>query len=164
MTGIARAREELFAAHLLATTQFAAQAVALAHRGALAAADAALEALDRVPPADPAALIGMFLKQVVRERGLNPEAGRLVRALHNRALLADADGAVPPEEAPARDRRRHRRRRRGGRLAHPLGVRDDRARGRPPAAAQAHPGALVVRGKRCPGDVFRARPRVRPPR
>jgi uncharacterized protein (UPF0332 family) len=100
MTGIARAREELFAAHLLATTQFAAQAVALAYRGALAAADAALEALDRPPPADPAGLIGMFLKQVVRERGLNPEAGRLVRALHNRTLLADADGAIPPEEAP----------------------------------------------------------------
>ncbi|HKQ42320.1 MAG TPA: hypothetical protein VJT79_07530 [Pseudonocardia sp.] len=100
MTGIARAREELFAAHLLATTQFAAQSVALAHRGMLAAADAALEALDRVPPTDPAALIGMFLKQVVRERGLDPEAGRLVRALHNRAVLADADGRVPPEEAP----------------------------------------------------------------
>ena len=74
--------------------------MALAHRGVLAAADAALEALDRVPPADPAGLIGMFLKQVVRERGLNPEAGRLVRALHNRAVLADADGAIPPEEAP----------------------------------------------------------------
>ena len=100
MTGIARAREELFAAHLLATTQFAAQAVALAYRGALAAADAALEALDRAPPADPAGLIGMFLKQVVRERGLNPEAGRLVRALHNRTLLADANGAIPPEEGP----------------------------------------------------------------
>jgi hypothetical protein len=99
-TGIARAREELFAAHLLATTQFAAQAVALAHRAALAAADAALEALDRVPPANPAPLIGMFLKQVVRERGLDPEAGRLVRMLHNRTMLADADGAVPPQEAP----------------------------------------------------------------
>jgi hypothetical protein len=99
-TGIGRAREELFAAHLLATTQFAAQAVALAHRGVLAAADAALEALDRVPPADPSARIGMFLTYVVRERGLNPDAGRLVRALHNRAVLADADGAVPSEEAP----------------------------------------------------------------
>jgi hypothetical protein len=99
VSGIARAREELFAAHLLATTQFAAQAVALAHRGVLAAADAALEALDRLPPADPAALVGMFLKQVVRERGLDPEAGRLLRAVHNRAVLADADGAVPPQEA-----------------------------------------------------------------
>jgi hypothetical protein len=99
VTGIARAREELFAAHLLATTQFAAQAVALAHRGVLAAAEAALEALDRVPPADPAGLIGMFLKQVVRERGLDPEAGRLIRALHNRAALADVD-TVPADEAP----------------------------------------------------------------
>jgi hypothetical protein len=99
-TGIARAREELFAAHLLATTQFAAQAVALAHRAVLAAADAAIEALDRVSPADPTALIGMFLKQVVRERGLDPDAGRLLRALHNRAVLADADGDVPPQEAP----------------------------------------------------------------
>jgi hypothetical protein len=99
-TGIARAREELFAAHLLATTQFAAQAVALAHRAVLAAADAALEALDRVSPADPTALIGMFLKQVVRERGLDPDAGRLLRVLHNRAVLAEADGDVPPQEAP----------------------------------------------------------------
>jgi hypothetical protein len=100
VTGIARAREELFAAHLLATTQFAAQAVALAHRGVLAAAEAALEALDRVPPAEPAGLVGMFLTLVVRERGLDPEAGRLVRALHNRAALADADDVVPAEEAP----------------------------------------------------------------
>jgi uncharacterized protein (UPF0332 family) len=99
-TGIERAREELFAAHLLATTQFAAQAVALAHRGVLAAAEAALEALDRVPPPTVSGLVAMFLKQVVRERGLDPEAGRLVRALHNRAVLADADAAVPPEEAP----------------------------------------------------------------
>ena len=43
----------------------------------------------------------MFLKQVVRERGLDPEAGRRLRSLHNRAVLADADGAVPPQEAPA---------------------------------------------------------------
>jgi hypothetical protein len=99
-TGIARAREELFAAHLLATTQFAAQAVALAQRGALAAAEAALEALDRVPPAEAAALVSTFLRQVVRERGLDPEAGRLVRSLYNRALLADADGAAPLDEAP----------------------------------------------------------------
>ena len=99
MTGIARAREELFAAHLLATTQFAAQAVELAHRGALAAAEAALEALDRVSPAEPTALITAFLRQVVRERGLDPEAGRLVRSLHNRAVLASADGTVPPGEA-----------------------------------------------------------------
>jgi hypothetical protein len=98
-TGIPRAREELFAAHLLATTQFAAQAVALAHRGALAAAEAALDALDRVAPAEPTALISAFLRHVVRERGLDPEVGRLVRSLHNQAVLATADGVVPLDEA-----------------------------------------------------------------
>jgi hypothetical protein len=101
MTGIARAREELFAAHLLATTQFAAQAVGLAYRGALAAAEAAVEALDRISPVEPAALVSVFLRQVVRERGLDPEAGRILRSLHNRAVLAAADGAVPPGEAAA---------------------------------------------------------------
>jgi hypothetical protein len=99
MTGIARAREELFAAHLLATTQFAAQAVELAYRGALAAAEAAVEALDRISPVEPAAVVSVFLRQVVRERGLEPEAGRILRSLHNRAVLAAADGAVPPGEA-----------------------------------------------------------------
>jgi hypothetical protein len=101
MTGIARAREELFAAHLLATTQFAAQAVGLAYRGALAAAEAAVEALDRVSPTEPAALVSVFLRQVVRERGLDPEAGRILRSLHNQAVLAAANGAVPPGEAVA---------------------------------------------------------------
>ena len=46
-TGIARAREELFAAHLLATTGFAAQCVALSFRAALAAAEEALVLLGR---------------------------------------------------------------------------------------------------------------------
>jgi hypothetical protein len=99
MTGIARAREELFAAHLLATTQFAPQAVGLAYRGALAAAEAAVEALDRISPTEPAALVSVFLRQVVRERGLDPEAGRILRSLHNRAVLATVNGAVPPGEA-----------------------------------------------------------------
>lgn len=98
-TGVARAREDLFAAHLLATTQFGAQAVELAHRGALAAAEAALDALDRVAPAEPTALIAAFLRQVVRERGLDPGVGRLVRSLHNQAVLATANGVVPLDEA-----------------------------------------------------------------
>lgn len=98
-TGIARAREELFAAHLLATTQFAAQAVGLAHRGALAAAEAALEALDRLTPVEPTALVTAFLRHVVRERGLDPDAGRLARSLHNRAVLAAGGDSVPPSEA-----------------------------------------------------------------
>ena len=97
-TGIDRAREDLFAAHLLATTQFAAQAVGLAHHAALEAADAALFALDRVSPPEPAAMLAAFLRHVVRERGLDPMAGRLLRSLHNRAALALDDSAVPPDE------------------------------------------------------------------
>jgi hypothetical protein len=100
-TGIGRAREELFAAHLLASTGFAAQAVVLALRGALAAAGAALLALGRVPPGEPAAAAAAFVRHVVRGRGLDPDAGRLLRSLLERALLADAGGAVPPEAGPA---------------------------------------------------------------
>jgi hypothetical protein len=100
-TGIARAREELFAAHLLATTGFAAQSVALSFRAALAAAEAALELLDRAPPPQSAAVVSAFVSHVVRERGLDPDAGRCMRSLLNRAEQAHADGAVPQPEAPA---------------------------------------------------------------
>lgn len=99
-TGIARAREELFAAHLLSTTGFAAQAVGLAFRAAGAAAEAALILLDRAPGPEPSDVVARFVRHVVRERGLDPEAGMLLRSLLNRAEQADADGAVPQREAP----------------------------------------------------------------
>jgi hypothetical protein len=99
--GIPRAREELFAAHLLGTTGFAAQTVALAFRAALAAAESALLELGRPPEPEPGAVVAAFVRHVVIERGLQPEAGRLLRSLHNRAELAHADGAVPPGEGPA---------------------------------------------------------------
>jgi uncharacterized protein (UPF0332 family) len=99
-TGIARAREELFAAHLLATTGFAAQAVGLSFRAALAAAEAALMLIDRAPDPRPAAVVSAFVGNVIRERGLDPDAGRLLRSLFNRAEQAHADGAVPQAEAP----------------------------------------------------------------
>jgi uncharacterized protein (UPF0332 family) len=101
-TGVERAREELFAAHLLAGTNFAAPAIGIAHRAGLAAAEAALMALDRVPPAEPGALVGLFLRHVVRERGLDADAGRVLRALHNRALLASDGGSDVPQEEAAR--------------------------------------------------------------
>jgi uncharacterized protein (UPF0332 family) len=100
-TGIARAREELFAAHLLATTGFAAQSVGLSFRAALAAAEAALLLIDRVPNPVPAAVVSAFVSQVVRGRGLDPETGRRLRSLLNRAEQAHVDGAVPQQEAPA---------------------------------------------------------------
>lgn len=99
-SGIARAREELFAAHLLSTTGFAAQAVAQAFRAALTAAEAALLLLDRAPGPEQAPIVAAFLRHVVRERGLDTAAGRRLRSLHNRAAQADADGNVPQSEAP----------------------------------------------------------------
>lgn len=100
-TGVPRAREELFAAHLLGTSGFAAQTVALAFRAALAAAEAALLELGRPPAAEAAAVVAAFVRHVVGERGLDARAGRLLRSLHNRAELAHADGAVPQREGPA---------------------------------------------------------------
>lgn len=97
---VERAHDELFAAHLLAGTGFPAPTVALAARAALAAAEDALLALDRTPPADPAALGAAFVRHVVRDRGLDPAAGRLVRSLVARAELATA-GPVPADEGPA---------------------------------------------------------------
>jgi uncharacterized protein (UPF0332 family) len=99
-TGIARAREELFAAHLLGTTGFAAQTVELAFRAALAAAEASLMLLGKPPAAEPGAVVAAFVRHVVRERGLDPDAGRLLRSLYNRQLQAAADGLVPQQEAP----------------------------------------------------------------
>ncbi len=98
---VVRARDELFAAHLLASTGFAAQTVGLALRAALAAAEGALLELDRVPPAEPAAVVAAFVRHVVGERGLDPEAGRLLRALLGQAELVEAGGPVPPAEGPA---------------------------------------------------------------
>ncbi len=99
-TGVVRARQELFAAHLLATTGFAAQTVACAFRAALAAAEAALVELDRAPEPEPAAVVAAFVRHVVRDRGLDAEAGRVLRSLFNRAELAHTDGSVPAAEGP----------------------------------------------------------------
>ncbi len=99
-TGIARAREELFAAHLLGTTGFAAQTVGLAFRAALAAAEAALMLLARPPAHEPAEVVAEFVRHVVRERGLDPDAGSKLRSLYNRQIQAGADGEVPQSEAP----------------------------------------------------------------
>lgn len=100
-TGVVRGREELFAAHLLAGMNFSTQAVALAHRAATSAAAAAIIALDRVPPAEPGVVATHFLRHVVRERGLDADAGRALRALHNSAVLADTGAVVPTEHAAA---------------------------------------------------------------
>jgi hypothetical protein len=97
---VERARDELFAAHLLVNTGFATAGVAVAVRAALGAAEDALVALDRTPPADAAGTAAAFVRHVVRARGFDPDAGRLLRSLVGRAELA-ALGPVPPDEGVA---------------------------------------------------------------
>lgn len=94
---IKQARDELAAAHVLAVSGLTTQSVTVALRGALQAAEAALLLLDRVPPAGEAGVVAAFLRYVVRERGLDAEAGRRLRLLLNRQYLADID--VPPPAA-----------------------------------------------------------------
>ena len=97
---VERARDDLFAAHVLVNTGFATAGVALAVRAALEAAEDALVALDRTPPADAAGTAAAFVRHVVRERGFDPDTGRLVRSMVGRSELA-ALGPVPPDEGAA---------------------------------------------------------------
>ncbi|MGD9529466.1 HEPN domain-containing protein [Pseudonocardia sp.] len=96
-----RARADLSAAELLVGAGFAPQAVACAFRASRHAADAALLAIGETRSTD-AATVGAFVQRVVRQRGLDPKAGQLLRSLHNRALLANLSyDPVPPDEAGA---------------------------------------------------------------
>lgn len=99
-----RARADLAAAELLATGGFIPQAVARAFQAARHGADAALLAIGETRSTD-AAVVGAFVQRVVRQRGLDPKAGQLLRSLHNRAMLADlAYDVVPADEAGAANR------------------------------------------------------------
>ncbi|MGQ0576533.1 MAG: HEPN domain-containing protein [Pseudonocardia sp.] len=98
-TAVDRARDTLAAATLLAKNGHAAQAVTCAFDAARYAAEAALLTIGETRTSD-AAVVAGFVQRVVRQRALNPEAGRLLRLLHNRALLADLTfEPVPPDEA-----------------------------------------------------------------
>lgn len=98
---IDRARADLAAAELLAGSGFVAQAVARAFGAARHAAEAALLSIGETR-ATAAGVVSAFVQRAVRQRGLDPAAGRLLRSLHNRALLADLSyDPVPPDEATA---------------------------------------------------------------
>lgn len=94
--GIARARQDLGAARLLAEGGYPAQSVARAFRAACAAAESALAALgeSRDEPSD---VVSAFVRRVVRERAMVPECGRLLRSLFNRAVLAERTYSTVPE-------------------------------------------------------------------
>lgn len=95
--GLQHSREELAAAHALDAAGFPAQAVTAAARAATLAAEAALVLLGRAAAGD-AGAVTLFLRYVVGERGLDAEAGRLLRALTERARAVER-GARPVPRA-----------------------------------------------------------------
>ena len=95
-----RARQELAAAKLLAGNGFTAQAVSRAYYAAFYAAEAALSSVGetRSKHAGVVAAVGTLL---VRQHGLDPDAGRLLRSLFERRSRADYDlDTVPTDEGP----------------------------------------------------------------
>jgi len=96
---LTRAREELAAAQLLTENGFAAQAVSRSYFAAFYAAEAALLSVGEVRSKH-AGVVAAVARVLVRDRGLNPEAGRLLRSLFERRSRADCDiGDTPAEEA-----------------------------------------------------------------
>ena len=93
-----RSRQELAAARLLADNGFAAQAVSRAYYAAFYAAEAALLHIG-VVRAKHAGVVAAVGRLLVRERGLEAEAGQLLRSLFERRSRADYElQAVPAEE------------------------------------------------------------------
>jgi uncharacterized protein (UPF0332 family) len=83
-----RARDELAAAQLLADHGFAAQAVSRAYYAAFYAAEEALQRVG-VLRSKHAGVVAAVASVLVREQGLEPDAGRLLRSLFERRTRAD---------------------------------------------------------------------------
>ena len=98
-SGMSRALEELAAAQLLADHGFAAQATSRAYYGAFYAAEEALQRLGVIRSRH-AGVVAAVAWVLVREQGLAPEVGRLLRSLFERRSRADyALGDTPVDEA-----------------------------------------------------------------
>lgn len=96
---MARARTELAAAALLADNGFGAQAVSRAYYAAFYAAEAALSRLGETR-AKHSGVVSATGRLLVRERGVDERAGRLLRSLFERRSQADYGLAeVSDEEA-----------------------------------------------------------------
>ncbi len=93
-----RSRQELAAAQLLVDNGFPAQAVSRAYYAAFYAAEAALLRIGEVRSKH-AGVVAAVARHLVAERGLDPEAGRLLRSLFERRSRADYHtGPVPADE------------------------------------------------------------------
>lgn len=86
--GIARAQQELDAAALLAEHGFAAQAVSRSYYAAFYAAEEALQRVGTVRSKH-AGVVAAVARILVREHGLDPDVGRLLRSLFERRSRAD---------------------------------------------------------------------------
>ncbi len=99
--GMARARAELAAAELLVGRGFADAAVSRAFHAAFFAAETALLVLGETR-AQHSDVVSAFVRRVVRERSLDPRAGRALRSLFNRFWLADRTYADTPDSEAER--------------------------------------------------------------
>jgi uncharacterized protein (UPF0332 family) len=94
-----RALDELAAAQLLADHGFAAPAVSRAYYAAFYAAEAALQRVG-VTRSKHAGVVAAVARVLVREQGLEPNIGSLLRSLFERRSRADHSlGAIPVDEA-----------------------------------------------------------------
>ncbi len=94
-----RSREELEAARLLASSGFYVQAVSRAYYAAFYAAEQALLAMGETRSKH-SGVLAAFERLVVREGGVDPASGRLLRSLFRRRNEADY-GAVPASQKEA---------------------------------------------------------------
>jgi uncharacterized protein (UPF0332 family) len=100
-TDLARSRDELAAARLLADNGFEAQAVSRAYFAAFFAAETALLTLGETRSKH-SGVISAFVHLLVRGGQLDEETGRLLRSLFERRNEADYSPVdVPPKEADA---------------------------------------------------------------
>lgn len=97
--GLARAREELAAARLLAEAGFGTAAVSRSYYAVCYAAEAALLVFGETRSAH-SGMVTAVAQVAIKQHGLDPDAGRLLRSLFERRSHADYSlVAVPNEEA-----------------------------------------------------------------
>jgi uncharacterized protein (UPF0332 family) len=97
LTALARSRQEIEAARLLVGGGFAAQAISRAYYAAFFAAEQALATLGESRSRH-SGVISTFARLLVRERGLDEEAGRVLRSLFEQRNSADYDEAPPSKD------------------------------------------------------------------
>jgi uncharacterized protein (UPF0332 family) len=98
-SGLARAREEVRAARMLAESGFGTAAVSRSYFAAFCAAEAALLTLGETRSTHSGVVSGLA-QIAVKRHGLDAEAGRILRSLFDRRSHADYGlSAVPAAEA-----------------------------------------------------------------